>query len=66
MKIVRSVAKNDLCADLLECPEIYELEDGSMLVRGWRIDADTAAQLSMPAHEDAVIVPASLLAALRK
>jgi hypothetical protein len=42
------------------------MEDGSLLVRGYKLDSDTRAQLTMPSNEDGVIVPASLIAQLSR
>lgn len=63
MKIVRSLAKHCGAAD--DCPEVYELEDGSLLMRGYRPDAATRAQLNLPGNEDLVVVPAALLRAMK-
>jgi hypothetical protein len=63
MKIVKSVAKH--CSGALDCPEIYELEDGTVLARGYKPDADTRSQLNLPDNEDIVVLPAAILQALR-
>lgn len=64
MKIVRSVASAH-CGGALDCPEVYELEDGSYLMRGYKPDAATRAQLNLPGNEDLVVLPAAIVQQLR-
>lgn len=64
MKIVRSIASVQ-CGGALDCPEVYELEDGSALVRGYKPDAATRSQLDLPGNEDLVVLPAAILRALK-
>ncbi len=68
MKITRSLAGGQCnpCGASDDCPEVYELEDGSGLVRGYKPDAETRAQLTLPGNEDLVILPAAALQALVK
>ncbi|HZO63782.1 MAG TPA: hypothetical protein VFB74_02155 [Kribbellaceae bacterium] len=45
------------------CPSLYRTDRGTFVVQGWRVtDADTLAQLEIPAHETVVEVPADVLA----
>jgi hypothetical protein len=65
MKIVKMLATE--CANGVQCPEIGLLEDGTLLVRGYKVtDPDDRLALGLPPHEDAVIIPASLLARARE
>ena len=49
------------CTNGIDCPRIYELDDGRLAVQGDRADAALLAELGLPAHETMVIVPRSLL-----
>lgn len=51
----------DGCPNGIDCPRVYELDDGRLAVQGDRADADLLAELGLPAHETLVIVPRSLL-----
>lgn len=45
------------------CPSLYQTDRGTFVVQGWRVqDAEALAQLSIPAHETVVEVPADVLA----
>lgn len=59
MRIVRKL--RDSCPNGIDCPRVYELEDGRVIVQGDRItDAGILAKLGLPEHETAVVVPRSL------
>ena len=51
----------------LDCPEIRgPLDDGRVVVRGDKPDAVVLAELNLPDHEGAVIVPPSLVLGVRE
>jgi hypothetical protein len=51
----------DGCPNGIDCPRVYELDDGRLAIQGDRADAALLAELGLPAHETMVIVPRSLL-----
>jgi hypothetical protein len=51
----------DSCPDGINCPRVYELDDGRLAIQGDRTDAGLLTELGLPAHETLVIVPRSLL-----
>lgn len=57
MKIVRTLAEED-CPNGIECAKVHVLDDGRILVRGYRAPAEFVAELGLPAHEDVVVMPA--------
>jgi hypothetical protein len=59
MKIVATL--RDSCPNGIDCPKIYELDDGRLAVQGDRADPELLARLGLPAHETVVVVPRSLL-----
>lgn len=65
MKIVRRLA-GGACGAADDCPEVSELQDGSGFVRGYKLDAATRATLAMPANEDAVVLPPTVMEELRR
>jgi hypothetical protein len=57
-----AVLRDLSCPNTLDCPEIRgPLDDGRVVVRGDKPDAAVLAELSLPDHEGAVIVPPSLV-----
>lgn len=47
------------------CPAIYATEDGRYVIQGWKVDADTRAQLrDLALNEDAVVIPADVIAGI--
>ena len=48
------------------CPAVYETDQGTYLVVGRRLSAEEKAKVSIDAIEDALEVPAELLASLVK
>jgi len=57
-----AVLRDGLCPNTLDCPEIRgPLDDGRVIVRGDKPDAAVLAELNLPDHESAVIVPPSLV-----
>ena len=71
MKIVRTLFGEKPCANGVDCPALYQLEDGNYLVRGYAAPGDVLAQLGLPrllgvfAHfgkrELAVTVPPAMI-----
>ncbi len=51
----------DSCPDGINCPRIYELDDGRLAVQGDRAAAAVLTELDLPADETLAIVPRSLL-----
>jgi hypothetical protein len=49
------------CPNRLTCPNIYELEDGRLLVQGDKATPELLAELGVPAHETLVVVPRALI-----
>lgn len=61
-----AVLRDLSCPNTLDCPEICgPLDDGRVLVRGDKPDAAVLAELNLPDHEGAVIVPPSLVLGVR-
>ena len=61
-----AVLRDLSCPNTLDCPEIRgPLDDGRVLVRGDKPDAAVLAELNLPDHEGAVIVPSSLVLGVR-
>jgi hypothetical protein len=59
MLITRKLA--DDCPNGLDCPRIFELEDGRLLVQGATVtDPDLLLELGLTESEAAVVVPPSL------
>jgi hypothetical protein len=46
------------------CPTVYETDRGTLVVQGYVVDADTAAQFNLPRNETLVEVPKRLFGAL--
>ena len=57
---VRKMLRN-ACPDGINCPRVYELDDGRLAIQGNRADTALLAELGLPAHETLVVVPRSLL-----
>ncbi|GIG62332.1 hypothetical protein Lfu02_67040 [Longispora fulva] len=49
------------------CPALYEADrPGMYVVQGWKLDAETRAQLrDLACDEDAILVPADVIAGIR-
>lgn len=57
----------DYCTNGLDCPKIYELDDGRRAVRGDKPDAPTLTGIGpLPDHENVVVVPNALLPAVHQ
>lgn len=67
MKIIRTIAAED-CPNGIDCARVYELDNGEILVRGYRVaDSETLAELGeLPANETAVIIPRDVYEEARK
>lgn len=49
----------------LNCPSLYKTETGDYVVQGWKLDEATRAQLlNVAGDEDAVLVPADVIAGI--
>lgn len=59
MKIVSKL--RDACPNGIDCPRVYELDDGRLAIQGDQADPDLLAALGLPEHETLVVVPRSLL-----
>lgn len=62
MRIVRTIAAED-CPNGIDCAKIHRLDDGNLLVRGYRPDGRAVDAHSLRDHEHAVRVPAEVYAA---
>lgn len=49
------------CPNGVDCPSVYELDDGRLVIQGDKADRDLLATLGIPEHETLVVVPRSLL-----
>lgn len=65
MKIVRRLAGGP-CGAADDCAEVSELEDGSGLARGYKLDVAARATLAMPDNEDAIVLPPAVMEELRR
>ncbi len=62
-----AVLRDLSCPNALDCPEIRgPLDDGRVVVRGDKPDAAVLAELNLPDHEGAVVVPPSLVLGVRE
>jgi hypothetical protein len=43
------------------CPQTFGTEDGDILVQGYKLDAETAANFDLPEGETMVRIPRSLI-----
>lgn len=59
MRIVATL--REACPNGIDCPRVFELEDGRLAVQGDRATPELLAELGLPAHETLVVVPRSLL-----
>lgn len=59
MRIVNTL--RGACPNGIDCPRVYELDDGRLAIQGDRAEPDLLAHLGLPMHETVVIVPRSLL-----
>lgn len=57
MNIVKTL--RNACPNGIDCPKIYELDDGRLAIQGDRADAALLADL--PPHESMVVIPRRLL-----
>jgi len=47
------------------CPAIYRAENGNYVIQGWKLDAETRAQLrDLADNETAIEVPADVIAGI--
>jgi hypothetical protein len=44
-----------------DCPAVYRTSRATFVIRGAHLDADTLAEMAMPAHEGAVEIPGALV-----
>jgi hypothetical protein len=64
-KIIASIAGGP-CGAAPTCPEVYVLDDGNVLVRGYLPDAATRRQVAdLADDEDLVVIPPRILQQLR-
>ncbi len=58
MRIVATL--REACPNGIDCPRVYELDDGRLAVQGDRAAPELLAELGLPAHETLVVVPRAL------
>lgn len=67
MKIVRTLAGDELCNNAWDCPRICETDEGSVVVQGYTVtDPETLAALALTAGESAVLITSAVAEEARK
>ena len=61
MKIIRTLAAED-CPNGVDCAKVHELEDGNLLVRGYRTDGSATDAHTTALPERTVRIPAQVRA----
>jgi hypothetical protein len=57
---LRQVAGPGTCDDIETCPKVF-VEDGEAVVQGYEINTETRDQLNLPAGENAVRLPQTVI-----
>jgi hypothetical protein len=57
MKIVRKLTE----CNVSNCPTVYATDRGTLVIQGYALDPAATQQLTLPAGESAVEVPADLI-----
>lgn len=49
------------CGEGRTCPTVYTTDRGTLVVQGYRLDAEALAEIDLPENESAVEIPLTLL-----